>query len=74
MTMNMLAVAILLLAQDPLSDDQFRELHAKLVPSADEKWQTIPWRTDLPKARDDASAAKKPGFLWSMNGHPLGCT
>ena len=66
--------AILLLLQDPLSHADFLELHAKLVPAADEKWQTIPWRTDLLKARDDAAAAKKPVFLWSMNGHPLGCT
>ena len=72
--MKLAAAALLLLLQDPLTDAQFRELHAKLVPPADEKWQTIPWRIDLPGARDEAAAAKKPVFLWSMNGHPLGCT
>jgi hypothetical protein len=72
--MRVLAAALLLLAQDPPTDAQFRELHAKLVPSADEKWQSIPWKTDLLQARDEASASKKPVFLWSMNGHPLGCT
>jgi hypothetical protein len=72
--MRFAAAAILLLLQDPLSNADFLELHAKLVPRADEKWQTIPWRIDLLKARDEAAAAKKPVFLWSMNGHPLGCT
>ena len=68
------AAALLLLLQDPPTDARFKDLHARLVPPAAEKWETIPWRTDLLRARDDASAAKKPVFLWSMNGHPLGCT
>lgn len=67
-------LGVVLLVQDPLTDAAFKELHAKLVPRADEKWQTIPWKTDLLQARDEAAAAKKPVFLWSMNGHPLGCT
>ena len=66
--------ALLLLLQDPLSDADFRELHARLVPGADEKWQTIPWKTDLLEARAFAAKEGKPVFLWSMNGHPLGCT
>lgn len=74
----MRAAALALLAfaavQEPPAEAEFRELHAKIVPRADEKWQTIPWRIDLLKARDEAAAAKKPVFLWSMNGHPLGCT
>ena len=72
--MRIAVAALFLLLQDPLGEVQFRELHAKLVPAADEKWQTIPWRIDLLAARDEAAAAKKPVFLWSMNGHPLGCT
>ncbi|HZN63172.1 MAG TPA: hypothetical protein VFC90_12265 [Planctomycetota bacterium] len=72
--MKFAAAALLLLLQDPLTDAQVRELHGQLVPSAEEKWQTIPWRIDLPASRDEAAAAKKPVFLWSMNGHPLGCT
>ena len=72
--MRLIALAAILLLQDPLTDAQFRELHAKLVPSAEEKWQTIPWRVDLLAARDAAAKEGKPVFLWSMNGHPLGCT
>ena len=72
--MRLAALAFLLLLQEPPPEAEFRDLHGRLVPRADEKWQTIPWQTDLLGARDAAAAAKKPVFLWSMNGHPLGCT
>jgi hypothetical protein len=73
--MRLGALFLLVVAvQDPPAEAEFRKLHAELVPRADEKWQTIPWRTDILQARDEAAAAKKPVFLWSMNGHPLGCT
>lgn len=72
--MTLILVAALAFLQDPVSEKQVRELQAAIVPAAEEKWQTIPWRTDLIAARDEASTAKKPVFLWSMNGHPLGCT
>ena len=70
--MRLVLLALLLAAQDPISD--FKPLHAKIVPAAEEKWQTIPWKTDLLEARDLAAKESKPVFLWSMNGHPLGCT
>ena len=65
---------VLFLLQAPLSDADVAKLRDSIVPAAEEKWQTIPWRVDLIAARDEASKAKKPVFLWSMNGHPLGCT
>jgi hypothetical protein len=49
-------------------------LRAAIVPTSVEAWQTIPWRIDLLAARDEARREKKPLFLWTMNGHPLGCT
>ncbi len=53
-------------------------LDAKIAPvlptKAEEKWLTIPWRTDLWAARADAQRENKPMFLWVMNGHPMGCT
>jgi hypothetical protein len=69
--MRLLALLALLAVQD---DADFKALHARLVPSGEEKWQTIPWKTDLLEARDAAAREAKPVFLWSMNGHPLGCT
>jgi hypothetical protein len=50
------------------------KLHEELVPKRTEAWQTIPWRVDLLEARAAAIEEGKPLFLWSMNGHPLGCT
>jgi len=72
--MRLAAIAFLLLLQDPIPESEAKDLLAKLVPSADEKWMTIPWKTDLLEARDAAAKEGKPVFLWSMNGHPLGCT
>ena len=48
---------------------------AAIMPTAEEeKWMTIPWRTDLNQARRDSVALGKPIFMWIMNGHPMGCT
>jgi len=71
-------LALSLFAQQPapvqLDAQQFAALHASIVPRDEEAWQTIPWQIDLLAARELAASAKKPLFIWSMNGHPLGCT
>ncbi len=61
-------------APAPLSLERFEELHAELQPDGVEPWQTIPWELDLFRARALAVERGQPLFLWSMNGHPLGCT
>ena len=38
------------------------------------RWREIPWQTDLRDACRLAAEARKPIFLWAMNGNPLGCT
>ena len=53
---------------------EFRELQDTLLPHCLEKWQTVPWKSNLLEARDLAAKSGKPIFMWSMNGHPLGCT
>ena len=75
------SVALLLWPQDPaarppepLRPETFRQLHRELVPAASEAWQRIPWRLELLPAAAAARAEGKRLFLWSMNGHPLGCT
>lgn len=60
-------------ALDPISPAEFERLHALIKPAL-AAYETIPWRTDLLAARREAVAAGKPLFLWTMNGHPLGCT
>jgi hypothetical protein len=68
-------VALLMFAlQGELTPAEFERLHSTLVPKAEEKWQTIPWKVDLLEARSIAAKEGKRLFLWSMNGHPLGCT
>lgn len=48
---------------------------ADLLPTAEEdRFLRIPWRTNLLQARVEASAQRKPMFMWVMNGDPLGCT
>jgi hypothetical protein len=76
--LSLVLVAFSLFAQkpaiEPLDAKQFAALHASIVPREEEAWQTIPWQIDLLAARELAASAKKPLFIWSMNGHPLGCT
>ena len=76
--LSLVLVALLLCAQkpaiEPLDAKQFAALHASIVPRDEEAWQTIPWQIDLLAARASAANSKKPLFIWSMNGHPLGCT
>lgn len=67
-------ILLLALAQEPLSAADFEKLHAEVAPKAEEKWRSIAWKTDLLDARDAAAREGKLLFLWSMNGHPLGCT
>ena len=37
-------------------------------------WQKIPWLTTFADGIQAANDADKPLLLWTMNGHPLGCT
>lgn len=60
--------------QKPIPDSEFTRLHTELCPTKKAKWQKIPWMVDLLAARRRAIKVKKPLFMWSMNGHPLGCT
>ena len=61
-------------AVPPVAPAEFEKLLKDLVPHGAEPWETIPWRSDLLAARDEAIRTGRPLFLWAMNGHPLGCT
>jgi hypothetical protein len=60
----------------PLAHDaDLARLKALIRPEAkDQKWEQVPWRTNLWEARREAAARGKPILLWEMDGHPLGCT
>jgi hypothetical protein len=60
---------------DPIPAAQFSTLRALVKPGDDEdRWASIPWRTSLWQARQEAARLGKPILLWEMDGHPLGCT
>ncbi|HEX7900993.1 MAG TPA: hypothetical protein VF950_24755 [Planctomycetota bacterium] len=56
----------------PLTPEEFTSIHAQL--RAKEKWESVPWKTDLHDARETAIQQKKPIFIWAMDGQTLGCT
>lgn len=37
-------------------------------------FEAIGWRNDLRAAMTEAEELGRPILLWTMNGHPLGCT
>ncbi len=56
-----------------LSESDFKRLHSSLNPGQ-QTWKTIPWRIDLIQAQNEAAKQKKLLAIWTMDGHPLGCT
>ncbi len=61
-------------ARGPLDEAEFVALHRALQPDRDFAWERIPWRLDLLAAREEARREGMPLFIWSLNGHPLGCS
>lgn len=48
---------------------------AFIRPSDDElAWEKIGWRNAFWPAVEEARRLGRPILLWTMNGHPLGCT
>lgn len=72
--MRIAAALALLLLPDGLTVEEFQRLHQELRPSKDDAWRTIPWRISLAEAQALALQERKPIFMWSMDGHPMGCT
>lgn len=80
---NCLIVLIILFAMDgatPIANGQtvesplIAEKCETLCATPDAAWRSIPWELDLLKAQRLAIEKSKPIFIWSMDGHPLGCT
>ena len=62
-------------AAEPIRPEQFDKFQALIKPGqGEDPWATIPWLTDLWRARQLAAREGKPILLWEMDGHPLGCT
>jgi hypothetical protein len=58
-----------------LSDENYAVWRDHILPDPNElAWEQIPWLTTFKDGILAADAARKPLLLWTMNGHPLGCT
>ena len=68
-----LLMTVLLAAQQGLTDADCKKLHESLKPPAAELWRDIPWKVSLLEGQNLASREKKPIFILSMDGNPLGC-
>jgi len=71
--MRTIAVALVLLLQEGLSQSEFEKLHKEVQPPAGELWRSIPWKVSVVEAREEAVKAGKPLFVWVASGEPLGC-
>ncbi len=62
-------------ATAPLTPENHRDLVAVVQPSErEDAWRKIGWRTSFWPAVQEARRLGQPILLWTMNGHPLGCT
>src|SRR3954452_2727715 len=62
-------------AKVELNDKNYADWRKHILPDTGElAWQQIPWATTFKDGIVAADAAGKPLLLWTMNGHPLGCT
>jgi hypothetical protein len=58
-----------------LNEENYTTWRDHILPNPSEMaWEKIPWLTTFKDGILAADAADKPLLLWTMNGHPLGCT
>lgn len=56
------------------SQKDFNTVFDFIQPRANEsRWRQVPWIPGLWEGIEIAEKAKKPMFIWAMNGDPLGC-
>jgi len=66
------ALIVALLLGQTVTDRNYDELRAQIVPSAEERrWLEIPWHVTLGAAVAEARRLDRPVLLYAMNGHPL---
>ncbi len=56
-----------------LSDENLQAWKRHILPEA-AAWAELPWLPTFHDGLVAAAEAGKPLLLWTMNGHPLGCT
>ena len=59
----------------PLTWETFDALRDGILATQEEcAFEEIPWKPTFWDAVVEAQATQRPILLWTMNGHPLGCT
>ena len=62
-------------AKQKLNNENYQAWQKHIVPTEQElAWTKIAWLPDLKSGIEAASKNGKPILLWTMNGHPFGCT
>lgn len=57
------------------ADGDWQKWRSFITPNeAEMKWMQIPWLATFGEGIAEAAKSDKPVLLWTMNGHPLGCT
>ncbi len=70
-----LANKFIALKNSVISNSGWDEWANHILPDrADLKWQQISWLPTFSQGIEKAAEVDKPILLWTMNGHPLGCT
>ena len=58
-----------------LNESNFEQWRDHILPGAEDmSYAKIAWRPSFWDAVIEAQEREKPILLWTMNGHPLGCT
>ncbi|HZH98456.1 MAG TPA: hypothetical protein VEX38_05750 [Fimbriimonadaceae bacterium] len=71
----LLGLLVLQTVHPVLDESSFPKWRDYLAPKTEEtRFGQIQWRPDFWSAVQEASQKDKPILLWTMNGHPLGCT
>jgi hypothetical protein len=69
-----LALADGTVAGPALTPETYASLRSAVAATPGESaWREVGWRPTFGAAVAEARRARKPIFLWAMNGHPLAC-
>lgn len=71
---SLVFIALVQSSEVPNADNFERWLKFIQPDAKEQAYKEIDWRTQLRTAIIEAKELGRPILLWTMNGHPLGCT
>ena len=69
--MRLLAMLLLLVLPDGISETEFAKIRQELQIKS-KPWATLPWQVSVTKAREIAGQTRKPIFMMVDTGNPIG--